>query len=98
MPLLRCALGPTGRPCGDGLHYATASGTGGRKAAITRIWDMAGSTLKKPIRGRRMGVGAHLDPALRARLVSALQRPDLKPTTRAKIEAVLNNQKLNADE
>ena len=23
-----------------------------------RIWDMAGSTLKKPIRGRRMGVGA----------------------------------------
>ena len=31
----------------------------------------------------------HLDPALRARLVSALQRPDLKPTTRAKIEAVL---------
>jgi hypothetical protein len=40
----------------------------------------------------------HLDPALRARLQSALQRPDLKPTTRAKIEAVLNNQKLNADE
>ena len=31
----------------------------------------------------------HLDPALRARLVSALQRPDLKPTTRAKIEALL---------
>ena len=31
----------------------------------------------------------HLDPALHARLVSALQRPDLKPTTRAKIEAVL---------
>ena len=29
----------------------------------------------------------HLDPAIRARLVSALQRPDLKPTTRAKIEA-----------
>ena len=58
MPLLRCALGPTGRPCGDGLHYATASGTGGRKAATTRSWDMAGSTLKKPIRGRRMGVGA----------------------------------------
>ena len=25
MPLLRSALGPTGRPCGDGLHYATAS-------------------------------------------------------------------------
>ena len=49
---------PSGRPYGDGLHYATASGTGGRKAAITRIWDMAGSTLKKPIRGRRMGVGA----------------------------------------
>ncbi len=31
----------------------------------------------------------HLDPALRARLQSALQRPDLKPTTRAKIEAAL---------
>ena len=58
MPLLRSALGPTGRPCGDGLHYATASGTGGRKAATTRSWDMAGSTLKKSIRGRRMGVGA----------------------------------------
>ena len=31
----------------------------------------------------------HLDPAIRVRLQSALQRPDLKPTTRAKIEAVL---------
>jgi hypothetical protein len=31
----------------------------------------------------------HLDPALRDRLQSALQRPDLKPTTRAKIEAAL---------
>ena len=31
----------------------------------------------------------HLDPALRARLQSALQRPGLKPTTRAKIEVVL---------
>ena len=34
----------------------------------------------------------HLDPALRARLQSALQRPDLKPTTRAKIEAALKPQ------
>ena len=34
----------------------------------------------------------HLDRALRARLVSALQRPDLKPTTRAKIEAALKQQ------
>jgi hypothetical protein len=58
MPLLRCALGPTGRPIGDGLHSVTASGTDGRKAVITRNWDMAGSTLKKPIRGRKMGVGA----------------------------------------
>jgi len=58
MPLLRCALGPTGRPFGDGLHSVTASGTDGRKAVITRSWDMAGSTLKKPIRGRKMGVGA----------------------------------------
>jgi len=31
----------------------------------------------------------HLDPALLERLQSALQRSDLKPTTRAKIEAVL---------
>jgi hypothetical protein len=60
MPLLRSALGPTGRPFGDGLHYAMASGTGGRKAATTRSWDMAGSTLKKPIRGRRIGVGARV--------------------------------------
>ena len=60
MPLLRCALGPTGRPFGDGLHSVTASGTDGRKAVITRNWDMAGSTLKKPIRGRKMGVGAVL--------------------------------------
>ena len=58
MPLLRCALGPTGRPFGDGLHSVTASGTDGRKAVITRNWDMAGSTLKKPIHGRKMGVGA----------------------------------------
>ena len=61
MPLLRCALGPTGRPFGDGLHSVTASGTDGRKAVITRNWDMAGSTLKKPIRGRKMGVGAFSD-------------------------------------
>jgi len=40
----------------------------------------------------------HLDPALRARLQSALQRPDLKPTTRAKIESVLNSEKPNSDE
>ncbi len=62
MPLLRCALGPTGRPFGDGLHSVTASGTDGRKAVITRNWDMAGSTLKKPIRGRKMGVGAQTVP------------------------------------
>ena len=58
MPLLRCALGPYGPPLRGRGHSATASGTGGRKAIITRNWDMAGSTLKKPIRGRRMGVGA----------------------------------------
>ena len=34
----------------------------------------------------------HLDPALRARLQSALQRPDLKPNNRAKIESVLKQQ------
>ena len=34
----------------------------------------------------------HLDPAIRARLVSALERPGLKPTTRAKIEAALKQQ------
>ena len=31
----------------------------------------------------------HLDPALLERLQSALQRPDMNPSTRAKIEAVL---------
>ena len=35
----------------------------------------------------------HLDPSLHARLQSALQRPDLKPTTRAKIESLLNPRK-----
>ena len=35
----------------------------------------------------------HLDPALHARLVSALQRPEIHPETRAKIEAVLNQSK-----
>ena len=39
---------------GDGLHSVTAIGTGGRKAITTRIWNMAGSTLRKAIRGRRM--------------------------------------------
>ena len=34
----------------------------------------------------------HLDPAIRVRLQSALQRPDLKPTTRAKIKSVLKQQ------
>ena len=46
--------------------------------------------LKRPHRYRPI---PHLDPALRARLQSALQRPALKPTTRAKIEAVLNPRK-----
>ena len=31
----------------------------------------------------------HLDPALQARLTSALLRPELNPNTRAKIEALL---------
>ena len=34
-----------------------------------------------------------LDPALQARLSSALQRPEIHPETRAKIEAVLNQSK-----
>ena len=34
-------------------------------------------------------ISLYLDPALRARLQSALQRPDLKPTTQAKIEPAL---------
>jgi nucleotidyltransferase/DNA polymerase involved in DNA repair len=43
---------------GDMSARVTASETDGRKAVITRNWDMAGSTLKKPIRGRKMRVGA----------------------------------------
>ena len=35
----------------------------------------------------------HLDPALQARLSSALQRPEIHPETRAKIQAVLNQSK-----
>ena len=35
----------------------------------------------------------HLDPALHARLSSALQRPNLNPETRAKIESILNSEK-----
>ena len=35
----------------------------------------------------------HLDPSLHARLNSALQRPEIHPETRAKIEAVLNQSK-----
>ena len=35
----------------------------------------------------------HLDPALHARLSSALQRRDLNPETRAKIESILNSEK-----
>ena len=35
----------------------------------------------------------HLDPALQTRLSSALQRPEIHPETRAKIEAVLNQSK-----
>tara|TARA_Y100001954_G_C15272205_1_gene342647 strand:- start:247 stop:471 length:225 start_codon:yes stop_codon:yes gene_type:complete len=35
----------------------------------------------------------HLDPALKARLSSTLQRPEIHPETRAKIEAVLNQSK-----
>jgi hypothetical protein len=48
---------PTGRPYGSGLHYATASGIGGRKVATTRSWDIAGSA-KKPFLGRGMGLGS----------------------------------------
>lgn len=59
MPLLRSALGITGRLCGGGLHYATASGTGGRKVAIIWNWDMADSTLKNAMRGRRMWVSPY---------------------------------------
>ena len=35
----------------------------------------------------------HLDPALHARLISALLRPDLNLKTRAKIESILNSEK-----
>ena len=35
----------------------------------------------------------HLDPALHARLISALLRPDLNLKTRAKIEIILNSEK-----
>ena len=88
MPLLRCALGPTGRPFGDGLHSVTASGTDGRKAVITRNWDMAGSTLKKPIRGRKMGVGAGIS---QTRLCTILGRMWIRSGCRRSIATVTAN-------
>ena len=40
-------------------------------------------------KSRRYSPIRALDPALHARLKSALQRPELNPSTRAKIEAAL---------
>jgi hypothetical protein len=53
------ALGPPGRPFGDGLHKATASETGGLFDRLNTKKGTAGSTLKSSISGRRMG-GAQL--------------------------------------
>ena len=50
---------PAGTDCTAQRHQEQV----GRKAITTRSRDMAGSTLKKPIRGRRMGVGAELEPS-----------------------------------
>jgi len=59
IPSLRSALGPSGRPFGDGLRSAAASWAGAPPvAAINTKQGAAGSTLKSPIRGRRLGVGA----------------------------------------
>ena len=86
---------------GTPLHYAAWEGRSEPYAILKRRirYSTHGPALrihlKRPHAYRPI---PHLDPALRARLQSALQRPGLKPTTRAKIEAVLNNQKLNADE
>ena len=58
MPL-RCALSPTGRPLWgraalrNGIRNSWPQG-----CFTTRNWDIAGLTLKKPVRGRRLGVGA----------------------------------------
>ena len=84
-------------------HRHSLLGTG-RNAASTGYagWSRAGNGQGVIQAGRKLSrrnnvawnsspkAIPHLDPALRARLVSALQRPDLKPTTRAKIESVLN--------
>ena len=91
MPLLRCALGPTGRPFGDGLHSVTASGTDSRKAVITRNWDMAGSTLKKPIRGRKMGVGA-------CRLIVIYVDSEMNGSKILPMTILANNQPVQANE
>ena len=80
---------------GTPLHYAAWAGRSEPYARLKRRirYSTHGPALrinlKRPHAYRPV---PHLDRALRARLVSALQRPDLKPTTRAKIEAALKQQ------
>ena len=78
---------------GTPLHYAAWEGRSESYARLAKRrirYSTHGPTLRLHIkRPHAYRPIPHLDPALRARLVSALQRPDLKPTTRAKIEALL---------
>ena len=61
--------------------YARLKGHLGYKAADSALLQVRQSHAFRAI--------PHLDPELHARLVSALQRPDLNPETRAKIESIL---------
>lgn len=63
MPLLRCALAPTGMDCTPQRHQEQVAGRSSQHGS-----GMAGSTLTKPNRGRRMGVGA-LGPGIQGNRV-----------------------------
>ena len=71
MPSLRSALGPPGRPFGDGLRYTKASGTGGLVGRQDKEQAEVDSTLNSPIRGRRSGAGA-LNPAFFSAQINSL--------------------------
>ena len=80
---------------GTPLHYAAWEGRSEPYARLKRRirYSTHGPALRINLkRHHNYRPAPPLDRALRARLVSALQRPDLKPTTRAKIEAALKPQ------
>ena len=74
----------------DSLGQRKTHKTGRAACASKQPTQHSTSKLRLPKAFRAI---PHLDPALQARLRSALQRPEIHPETRAKIEAVLNQSK-----